>query len=71
MKIVAKKRTKRYEMKEKKCNFVPVRCCQFAEKGAKLHLADMKVKKKLKKVEPKTLRGESFMSPVVVSCRKE
>ena len=70
IRIVAKKRAKWYELCEKKCKFVPGRSSQFAKKSVKLHLPDMKVKKKLKKDCPESLRRKSFMSPKVVSCRK-
>ena len=39
------------------------------EKSVKLHLPDMKVKKKFKKEWPESLRKKSFMSPKVDSCR--
>ena len=57
---------------------MPVRCGQFAEKSAKLHLTDMKVKKKVKKsgtiIAPWGVihvAGICFMSKRVISCRKE
>ena len=69
IKNVAKKRAEWCELCEKKCKNVSGRSSQFAKKSVKLHLPDMKVKKKLKKEWPESLRKKSFMSGKVVSCR--
>ena len=56
---------------QKKVQFRAGEMQLIREKSVKLHLPDMKVKKKLKKDWPESLRRKSFMSPKVDSCRKD